>query len=63
MTAYFRTNRLDLHRLTRADVPAFSAHRADSVVWESEFLIATLARENEPVAMSHHHTNHREEHP
>jgi len=63
MTAYFPTIRLDLHRLTRADAPAFGAHRADSVVWESEFLFATLAPENELIAMSHRHTNHREEHP
>ena len=32
MSVYFRTNRLDVRRLTRADVPAFSAYRADPVV-------------------------------
>ena len=31
-TVYFRTNRLDARRFTHADVPAFSAYRADPVV-------------------------------
>lgn len=31
--------------------------------WGSELLFAILAREHEPVDLSHRHTNHREEHP